>query len=184
MKRCNEKEKPTHSTRLSSPKGWDASTGFLPVISSRRTTPNEYTSDLAVSFPVDAYSGAKYLKKQHSIIVNCRIIYINSIIVTCQIVYINSRITMQRDSSWVYIFCANFKQMISILIYFVYTIYITVKTAFIYRYWYEKLERDQFNYKLSKQYFHLPKCPHYACSYMCGGIHTQSCKSKIRNLIH
>jgi len=52
----------THSTKLSSPKGWLASTGLRPVISSRSTTPNENTSDLSVSFPLDAYSGAKYLK--------------------------------------------------------------------------------------------------------------------------
>lgn len=37
------------------------STGFLPVISSRSTTPKEYTSDFSVSLPVDAYSGAMYL---------------------------------------------------------------------------------------------------------------------------
>lgn len=31
----------THATRLSSPNGWDASTGLRPVISSRSTTPKE-----------------------------------------------------------------------------------------------------------------------------------------------
>jgi hypothetical protein len=31
------------------------------VISSKSTTPNENTSDLSVSFPLDAYSGAIYL---------------------------------------------------------------------------------------------------------------------------
>ena len=51
----------THSTKLSSPRGCDESTGFRPVISSRSTTPNENTSDLSVSFPLDAYSGAIYL---------------------------------------------------------------------------------------------------------------------------
>lgn len=38
------------------------STGFLPVTSSNNTTPNENISDLTVSFPLDAYSGAIYLK--------------------------------------------------------------------------------------------------------------------------
>jgi len=51
----------THSTRLSSPKGWDTSTGFLPVISSKSTTPKEYTSDFSVNLPLEAYSGATYL---------------------------------------------------------------------------------------------------------------------------
>lgn len=60
---CVESQKRliTHSTRLSSPRGRDESTGFLPVMSSRSTTPKEKTSDFSVSFPVDAYSGAKYL---------------------------------------------------------------------------------------------------------------------------
>lgn len=53
----------THSTRLSSPKGRVPSTGFLPVISSKSTTPNENTSDFSVNLPLDAYSGAKYLKE-------------------------------------------------------------------------------------------------------------------------
>ena len=53
----------THSTRLSSPKGWDASTGLRPVISSNSTTPNENTSDFSVNFPVVAYSGAMYLNE-------------------------------------------------------------------------------------------------------------------------
>ena len=52
----------THSTKLSSPKGWVGSTGLRPVISSKSTTPNENTSDLSVNFPLDAYSGAIYLK--------------------------------------------------------------------------------------------------------------------------
>jgi hypothetical protein len=43
------------------PTGCDVSTGLLPVTSSNNSTPNEYTSDLSVSFPLDAYSGAKYL---------------------------------------------------------------------------------------------------------------------------
>lgn len=51
----------SHSIRLSLPRGRDESTGFRPVMSSRRTTPKENTSDFSVSFPVDAYSGAKYL---------------------------------------------------------------------------------------------------------------------------
>ena len=51
----------THSTRLSSPRGRDESTGFRPVMSSSSTTPKENTSDFSVSFPVDAYSGARYL---------------------------------------------------------------------------------------------------------------------------
>ena len=33
---------------------------FLPVISSKRTTPNEYTSVLLESIPDSSYSGAKY----------------------------------------------------------------------------------------------------------------------------
>jgi hypothetical protein len=53
----------THSTRLSSPNGFDASTGFLPVMSSKRTTPKENTSDFSVNLPLDAYSGAMYLNK-------------------------------------------------------------------------------------------------------------------------
>ncbi|KAL0905739.1 hypothetical protein M5K25_024177 [Dendrobium thyrsiflorum] len=53
----------THSTRLSSPRGCEESTGFLPVMSSKRTTPKEKTSDFSVSLPVDAYSGAKYLER-------------------------------------------------------------------------------------------------------------------------
>lgn len=51
----------THSTRLSSPIGWDVSTGFRPVISSKSTTPNENTSDFSVNLPLYAYSGAIYL---------------------------------------------------------------------------------------------------------------------------
>lgn len=49
----------TQSTILSSAKGRDLSMGRRPVINSRRTTPNEKTSDLSVSFPLEAYSGAK-----------------------------------------------------------------------------------------------------------------------------
>jgi hypothetical protein len=56
----------THSTRLSSPNGFDASTGFRPVISSKRTTPKENTSDLSVNLPLDAYSGARYLNEKHA----------------------------------------------------------------------------------------------------------------------
>lgn len=54
----------THSTRLSSPDGLALSTGFCPVISSKSTTPKEKTSDFSVNLPLDAYSGAKYLKVQ------------------------------------------------------------------------------------------------------------------------
>lgn len=53
--------------------------GGRPVISSRSTTPYEYTSDFSVTLPLDAYSGARYLymyskrnkwlKKLHIIIV-------------------------------------------------------------------------------------------------------------------
>jgi len=51
----------THSTKLSSPAGWDTSTGFLPVMSSKSMTPKEYTSDFSVNLPLDTYSGATYL---------------------------------------------------------------------------------------------------------------------------
>ena len=51
----------TQSTKLSSMKAWFESTGRRPVISSRSMTPNENTSDLSLSFPEDAYSGARYL---------------------------------------------------------------------------------------------------------------------------
>lgn len=37
------------------------SKGLLPVISSNNITPNENTSDFSDNFPLDAYSGAKYL---------------------------------------------------------------------------------------------------------------------------
>jgi len=37
------------------------STGRFPVMSSKSMTPNEKTSDFSVNFPLDAYSGAKYL---------------------------------------------------------------------------------------------------------------------------
>ena len=50
----------TQSTKLSSI-AFEGSTGFLPVMSSRSMTPNEKTSDFSVNFPLDAYSGAKYL---------------------------------------------------------------------------------------------------------------------------
>lgn len=40
---------------------FDGSTGRLPVMSSKSMTPNEKTSDFSVNFPLDAYSGAKYL---------------------------------------------------------------------------------------------------------------------------
>lgn len=50
----------TQSTKLSSISPV-RSTGRRPVMSSRSITPYEKTSDLSVSFPLDAYSGAKYL---------------------------------------------------------------------------------------------------------------------------
>lgn len=50
----------TQSTKLSSISPV-RSTGRRPVTSSRSITPKEKTSDLSVSFPLDAYSGAKYL---------------------------------------------------------------------------------------------------------------------------
>lgn len=62
QKRNWETDEYTHSTRPTTPRDWDISTGFRPVISSRRTTPNEYTSDFSVNFPLIAYSGAIYLK--------------------------------------------------------------------------------------------------------------------------
>lgn len=40
------------------------STGRRPVINSNSMTPKEKTSDLSVSLPLDAYSGAKYLHCQ------------------------------------------------------------------------------------------------------------------------
>jgi hypothetical protein len=42
--------------------------GFLPVRSSRSTTPNAYTSTLSVTFPYMKYSGARYLQRTH----NCK----------------------------------------------------------------------------------------------------------------
>lgn len=44
------------------------STGRLPLINSRSMTPNEKTSDLSVSLPVEAYSGARYLYKEAIIV--------------------------------------------------------------------------------------------------------------------
>lgn len=35
--------------------------GGLPLMSSKSMMPCEYTSDFSVNFPLDAYSGAKYL---------------------------------------------------------------------------------------------------------------------------
>ena len=52
----------TQMTRLSSPFGFPLSIGFLPERSSRSTTPNEYTSNLSVTFPCMKYSGARYLQ--------------------------------------------------------------------------------------------------------------------------
>lgn len=51
----------TQSTRVSSSSSLLMSIGRLPVISSKSMIPYEYTSDFSVSFPLDAYSGAKYL---------------------------------------------------------------------------------------------------------------------------
>lgn len=51
----------TQSTMLSSAKGLALSIGRRPVINSKSTTPKEKTSDFSVSFPLEAYSGAKYL---------------------------------------------------------------------------------------------------------------------------
>jgi hypothetical protein len=48
----------THRTRLCSYRGLLLSTGFLPVISSSRTTPKLYTSPLIVCSPVIENSGA------------------------------------------------------------------------------------------------------------------------------
>lgn len=52
----------TQSTKLSSSMYLpEISRGRRPVMSSKSMTPNEKTSDLSVSFPLDAYSGAIYL---------------------------------------------------------------------------------------------------------------------------
>ncbi len=51
----------TQMTRFSWPFGIVVSMGIRPVMSSRRTTPNEYTSVLSFTLPYMKYSGAKYL---------------------------------------------------------------------------------------------------------------------------
>lgn len=51
----------TQSTKVSS-MVMLLSTGRFPVISSNNMTPNENTSDFSVNFPLDAYSGARYLQ--------------------------------------------------------------------------------------------------------------------------
>jgi hypothetical protein len=51
----------TQMTRFSWPFGLVVSMGVRPVMSSRRTTPNEYTSVLSFTLPYMKYSGAKYL---------------------------------------------------------------------------------------------------------------------------
>ncbi|GKE12329.1 hypothetical protein Tco_1415880, partial [Tanacetum coccineum] len=51
-----------HATKFSCPDGIDMSTGFLPVRSSRSTTPLLYTSLFTRRWLVIAYSGATYLK--------------------------------------------------------------------------------------------------------------------------
>jgi hypothetical protein len=53
-----------HITRLPLPLGPPALTGFLPEMSSRRTTPNAYTSILSLTLPCMKYSGARYLPCQ------------------------------------------------------------------------------------------------------------------------
>lgn len=49
----------TQSTKLSSMYVSVEATGRFPVINSRSMTPKENTSDLSVSFPLEAYSGAR-----------------------------------------------------------------------------------------------------------------------------
>lgn len=56
----------TQSTKLSS-MAFEGSTGRFPVMSSKSMTPNEKTSDFSDSFPLDAYSGAKYLHSLNQI---------------------------------------------------------------------------------------------------------------------
>ncbi len=51
----------TQVTRFSWPLGLEVSIGVRPVMSSRSTTPNEYTSVLSFTFPYMKYSGARYL---------------------------------------------------------------------------------------------------------------------------
>ena len=53
----------THITRLSCPFGQPVQSGFLPEMSSRRTTPKAYTSILLFTLPCMKYSGAKYLSR-------------------------------------------------------------------------------------------------------------------------
>lgn len=65
MKREREREEKkkeglTQATRFCSPAGRVLSIALRPVINSRKTTPKLYTSDLTVSCPVMAYSGAQY----------------------------------------------------------------------------------------------------------------------------
>jgi hypothetical protein len=57
----NRKASFTHVTRLSWQFGILVSIGFFPVISSRRTTPNENTSVFSLTLPYKKYSGARYL---------------------------------------------------------------------------------------------------------------------------
>nr|GLL19226.1 hypothetical protein BHE74_00005470 [Ipomoea trifida] len=52
--------KQTQSTKLSSIVILVESRGRCPVMISKSMTPNEKTSDFSVSFPLDAYSGAKF----------------------------------------------------------------------------------------------------------------------------
>jgi len=49
-----------HATRFCSPAALELSTALRPVISSNKTTPKLYTSDLKVNCPVMAHSGAQY----------------------------------------------------------------------------------------------------------------------------
>lgn len=55
----------THVTRLCCPRGAVWSTGFLPVRSSKRTTPKLYTSLFWVSWPVIAYLQKVYIITKH-----------------------------------------------------------------------------------------------------------------------
>lgn len=50
----------TQWTRICSRVGFVVSIARLPVMSSRRTTPKQYMSDIFVSLPLMAYSGAQY----------------------------------------------------------------------------------------------------------------------------
>lgn len=53
------------------------SIAFLPVISSTKTTPKEYTSAFSVICPLCAYSGAKYLKKNGKVHLGYCVLQVN-----------------------------------------------------------------------------------------------------------